>query len=485
MRSIAILLALIFVSKALHVPTDSPIDHFIVLMLENRPFDHMCGWLKRENPDIDGLTGKENNVYHNVTYYVNDTCPYVNPFDPDHSFDGTTIQIMGHEYGWINPAPMDGFVKRAALLNEGPLDTVMQGFSPERVPAISTLAREFALFDKYFVSFPGETIMNRLFFNMGSSAGFTFGNDTQVAIGYPGRTMYDLFDTYNITWRAYYEDISDLLYMQNVRNISNLLENFKEYTTFQQDVADGNLPQYTWVSPRFYPDEGRQARDQHPDHDVVEGERILAEVYSAVRNSPKWNRTALLVTYDEHGGFYDHVSPPWGVPNPMPGTNSSDDPAHPFNFTRLGLRVCTILVSPLVQKGTVVHEPQSAAYEATSMFPTLRNLFGFPDEPLTPRQAWAAPYDWLLRSGQPPRTDCPVTLPVPAEHSEERYQSVLKEMQKKKPNGLQQEMYRMVEGLHGRDGSGIERFPTQVALGKHVTEQHKLFFEMKRATTQK
>jgi phospholipase C len=465
------------------VAINPKIQHFVVLMLENRAFDHMCGWMKKDNPDIDGLTGSEYNEYEGVKYYVNTTCPYVNPFDPDHGFDQVTEQLMGSKDWWIDPAPMSGFVQQAAHAGHSPIGNVMDGFSPERVPAITTLAKEFALFDKYFVSFPGETVINRLFFHMGHSDGATGTgpDDIEIIFGYNGTSIYDFFDKHGITWNAYYEDISDLLYMRSPRNLETLLERFRDFDAFLSDAKTGNLPKFSFISPRFYPDWGKAPRDQHPDHDVVEGERVIADVYAALRSSPNWNNTALLLTYDEHGGFADHVSPMWDVPDPLPLNNSWN--SRPFNFTRNGMRVCTVLVSPWVQKGLVVHEanaPNGGGYEHTSIFNTLRNIWGFPNEPLSARQAWAAPYDHLLNLTAP-RTDCPETLPIPTEHSEERAASVLAEIMEKKPNGLQREFYLIVEGLHGRDGSGFERFTSQRALGQHVRQEMAAFFAKKRA----
>jgi phospholipase C len=385
---------------------------------------------------------------------------------------------------------MSGFVKHAMTVKNASLDNigvVMTGFSPERVPALSTLAQEFAIFDAYHASLPGPTTPNRVFFNSGASDGVVDDNDLIIAVGFKGKTMFDFFEEHGITWKTYFEDISDLWYMDNLRNVSSI-DHFHDWDTFKKDAADGNLANYTWLSPRFYPDFGHQARDQHPDHDVVEGERAIAEVYEALRNGKKWDRTALLITYDEHGGIYDHVSPPDPVPNPD-GINAWDS-KYPFNFTRGGLRVCSVLVSPWVKKGLVVHGPNVSSplerisneideptaeppvYEHTSMFKTLRNIFGFPNEPLTKRQAWAAPYDWVLATEEQPRTDCPTSIPVPAAHTEERFKAVHAEMRKKRPNGLQRGFYRMVESLHGRDGSDEGRFQTQEEMGEYVKAEH-------------
>jgi phospholipase C len=463
-RTITLLLAAIAVAHA------AKIEHFIVLMLENRSFDHMCGWLNRNNSNIDGLTGAEFNVANGTKYYVADTCPYVNPFDPNHAFDHTTRQVMGSMKDWIDPAPMSGFALDHYLDGFPEFWTVMHGFPPERVPAISTLAMEFAIFDKYYASVPGPTIPNRLYFHSGTSDGSVHGDDMALAEGWPQRTLIDVLDSSNITWKGYYGDVSDLLYLRSPRKPRNIV-NLQPLDDFFTAVAEGTLPSYSWVSPQFYPSGKGPAQDQHPDHDVVEGERLMARVYEAIRKSPKWETTALLITYDEHGGFYDHVPPPVGCPNPD-GKNATDDMI-PFNFTREGLRVCSVLVSPLVKKGTVVHEAPEAQYEHSSIFRTLQNLWGFEEPPLTKRQAWAAPYDDVL-SLSTPRTDCPTTIPVPSEAAGRR-EAVHDEQRKKKPNGLQREIYRMVEGLHGRDGQDADRFQTQEEIGDHVRHYHDLY----------
>lgn len=446
------------------------IDHFIVLMMENRSFDHMCGWLNRNNSDIDGLNGNEYNIANGTKWFVKDTCPYVNPFDPNHAFDATTRQIMGSLHAWLDPAPMSGFARDHFMDGYPEYWTVMHGFSPERVPAISTLAMEYAIFDKYFASIPGPTIPNRLFFHSGTSDGTVHGDDVDLAEGWPQRCMVDVLNDSNITWASYYGDISDLLYLRAPRKPENIV-NLHPMEDFYKHAAEGNLPQYTWLSPQFYPMAGKQAQDQHPDHDVVEGERLMARIYEAIRSSPKWNSTALLITYDEHGGFYDHVPPPQGVPNPD-GKDATDDLLN-FNFTREGIRVCSVLVSPLVKKGTVVHNPAQGQYEHGSIFKTLQNLFGIDEAPITKRYAWAAPMDDLLSLNEP-RTDCPATVPTPSDTTE-RQQAVLEEQRRREPNGLQKEIYKMVEGLHGRDGKDSDRFKTQDDMGQYLRHMHELF----------
>jgi len=135
----------------------------------------------------------------------------------------------------------------------------------------------------------------------------------------------------------------------------------------------------------------------------------MSKVYEAVRKSPKWNSTLMIVTYDEHGGLYDHVPPPMkDIPNPD-GRDALDPP---FKFDRLGVRVPTILISPWVPKGAVIHEPASSHYDHTSFSATLKNMFDLPNF-LTKRDAGAATFDHVWKSVEEPRTDCPLALDQP------------------------------------------------------------------------
>ena len=166
---------------------------------------------------------------------------------------------------------------------------------------------------------------------------------------------------------------------------------------------------------------GEGSNDQHPDHDVALGEALIKDVYEAVRASPQWNETLFIITYDEHGGFYDHVVPP-NAPNP--GGAGAGGPSYPdagYNFTQLGVRIPTVLVSPWIERGTVVSEPPPAQrptndsqYNLTSIMATARKLLGMPTTPLTKRDAWAGTFEHVL-SRRAPRgdADCPAHLAQP------------------------------------------------------------------------
>jgi phospholipase C len=198
------------------------------------------------------------------------------------------------------------------------------------------------------------------------------------------------------------------------------LSSFHSMHKFYEDAAKGDLPAYSWVEPRYYDTPRYPASDQHPDHDVSVGDQLIKDMYEALRGGPLWNKTAFIITYDEHGGFFDHVPPPADIPSPD-GISSTDDP---FDFTRLGVRVPTLVISPWTSKGTVVHAPPSdqGQFDHTSLIATvLHKMFqpaaGYPSPDfLTQRDAWAATFEDLFTMESVPRSDCPLTLPDVPSH---------------------------------------------------------------------
>lgn len=189
-------------------------------------------------------------------------------------------------------------------------------------------------------------------------------------------------------------------------------DHFYSQTQFYEEAANGTLPAMSWLLPAI------QACD-HPCHDIAKGERLLKDVYEALRAGPKWNRTLFLVTYDDAGGYYDHVVPPFeGVPadeSPciVPGVHPKCGQV--FDFRRLGLRTSSLLMSPWVAKGTVFQEPKqgpmnTSQFDLTSIIATAKNLFNLSFF-LTKRDAWAGSFEELLLDT--PRTDAPMHLPEP------------------------------------------------------------------------
>ncbi|KAF8395701.1 hypothetical protein HHK36_019651 [Tetracentron sinense] len=176
------------------------------------------------------------------------------------------------------------------------------------------------------------------------------------------------------------------------------------------------MPNYVVLEPRYTDSKLSPANDDHPSHDVYEGQMLVKEVYEILRGSPQWNESLLVITYDEHGGFYDHV------PTPVSGVPSPDGIVGPepflFRFDRLGVRVPTIMVSPWIEKGTVVHGPNglpfpTSEFEHSSIPATVKKLFNLSSPFLTKRDEWAGTFEGILQKRTQPRSDCPEKLPTP------------------------------------------------------------------------
>jgi phospholipase C len=343
------------------------LKHIVVLMMENRSFDHMLGSLTAVNPQIDGIVAGLGNP--DTTGALVQPQPLaafqgqLDP-DPDHHFPAVDLQIFGGDTSAARQPNMQGFVK--SYFNQqqdvGHSQKIMYYFAQNQLPVLTTLATEFAVFNRWFASIPGPTICNRAFAHYGTSFG-QVGMDV-FYVKEPYQSIYDRLINANPPHSAkiYYYDTTS-----STMEIVNLLQNepklFGTYQQFLSDCASGNLPEYSFVEPNYNDhdgDDGEEvANDQHPDHNVQAGELFIASIYSAIKaNADLWQSTVLLVVYDEHGGIYDHVPPPNCSPNAPDGfVASANDTGTgaPFAFDRLGVRVPAILISPWVPKGLVVN----------------------------------------------------------------------------------------------------------------------------------
>lgn len=368
------------------------LKHIVVLMMENRSFDHMLGALKKTDPRINGLTGNESNPDTNGNpVLVQPLADYQDQLthDPDHHFPGTDLQIFGGQQGDGRVANMQGFVKSYfTQTNDMKLaQEIMYYFTPEKLPVLTTLAKEFAVFNSWFSSIPGPTICNRAFAHYGTSFG-----QVGMNVFYIGKnidSIYGRMINAGHTAKIYYYD-----QQSSTMEIVNLLQHQPEvFGTFSQFIADcnsGQLPDYSFIEPAYndHPGPGGGqilASDQHPTHNVHEGERFIGMVYNAIRdNDALWQSTALLVVYDEHGGLYDHVVPPTCLPDGFTAQPGDTDTNSAFAFDRLGVRVPAILISPYVPKGTVV---DGRIFEHACIPNTITNYFLNGDAKRTDREA--------------------------------------------------------------------------------------------------
>ncbi|XP_057430393.1 non-specific phospholipase C2 [Lotus japonicus] len=417
-----ILLTLLLLnSPSVHAISNNPIKTVVVLVMENRSFDHMLGWMKKLNPAINGVTGSESNRV-SVTdpksqqFFFKSQAQYVDP-DPGHSFQAIREQIFGSEDTSADPAPMNGFAQQAYSMDNttGMSQNVMNGFDPDMVAVYKTLVSEFAVFDRWFASVPASTQPNRLYVHSATSGGATSNVASLLAKGYPQQTIFDNLHDAGIDFGIYYQNIPATLFYRNVRKLKYVPKFHLYDLSFKSDAKAGKLPGYVVVEQRYMDTKLLPANDDHPSHDVYEGQKFVKEVYETLRASPQWNETLLVITYDEHGGFFDHV------PTPVRGVPSPDGIVgpEPFNFTfnRLGVRVPTIAVSPWIEKGTVVHGPNgsptpTSEYEHSSIPATVKKIFNLPSF-LTKRDAWAGTFEGIVQTRTQPRTDCPEQLPTP------------------------------------------------------------------------
>ncbi len=391
-------------------PGIQKLKHVVVLMMENRPFDHMLGALHAQIPAIDGLTGHETNLdTTGVRVPVLPQAEYQSQLDPDpnHHFAAVDLQIFGRQTGPNRTADMSGFVQSYfnQQLNVGHSHKILYYFTPDKLPVLTNLATEFAVFNRWFSSIPGPTICNRAFAHYGTS----FGN-ISMSLFYVGKqykSIYDrLLEAKHTVKLFYFDEASSTMEVVNLlQNQPDLFGTFKDF----EHACDSNtLPDYSFIEPNYTdhdaPDgSGEQiACDQHPDHDVLAGEQFIATVYNKIRQNPSlWESTALLIVYDEHGGIYDHVPPPACTPDGFVAQPKDTGTPDPFHFDRLGVRVPAILVSPWVGKGTVIDD----IFEHASIPATVTDFFLGQYDARSPREKAANTFlDHITLDTM--RTDC-------------------------------------------------------------------------------
>jgi phospholipase C len=395
--------------------------------MENRSFDHMLGGLSlvtengaKKYPKINGLRGEESNPdTQGAPVKVQPNAKYQGQLDPDpdHHFPGVDLQIFGGAPPGPGRVPnMQGFVKDyfTQTKDVGRSHNIMYYFSPEKLPVLSTLATQFAVFNGWFSSIPGPTICNRAFAHYGTSFG-QVGMDIFFILD-PIPSIYERMIQAGHTAKLYYYD-----QQSSTMEIVNLLKNqpqlFGSYAQFLADCKADTLPEYSFIEPCYndHPGPGGGeilASDQHPDHNVQEGEKFIAITYNAIRTNPAlWQSTALLIVYDEHGGIYDHVAPPACTPDGYSAKPEDTGTGEAFNFDRLGVRVPAVLVSPYIPKGTVVPGTEDAAngriFEHACIPATVTDFFLQNYDNRTIREKKAETFLDLLSGPMRPDSDIP------------------------------------------------------------------------------
>jgi phospholipase C len=341
------------------------LKHIVVLMMENRSFDHMLGFMKV--PGLDGLTGNETNPDSTgQAQSVQPTAAAQSELDPDpdHSWPGVNTQIFGNPQGTDDGSPkMQGFIKSyfTKMQNVNHSRNIMNCFSPDNLPVLTYLAQQYAVCDRWFSSLPGPTVPNRLFAHFGTS----FANvDNSMKFGDNGKSIYSRLMNAGYSAKIYYFDEQSAS-IGFTFLLQNQPQTMGTYNDFLSDCANSNLPNYSFVEPNYSDHNNLLASDQHPDHNVIAGENFIGDVYNHIRQSALWENTLLLIVYDEHGGTFDHVLPPNIQPDGTP------DPVSGFQFDRLGIRVPAIFVSPWIQAGTQLH----TQYEHASIGASVAGFF--------------------------------------------------------------------------------------------------------------
>jgi phospholipase C len=414
------------------------VKNVFVLMLENRSFDHMLGFSGIEGTDaetgqpttINGLKGNETNSYQGQPYPVAPSADDIMPMDPGHEFPDVVKQLCGENAAYplggpYPPIDNSGFVADyAASLSASQEEAnapnnfgkIMKCFSSEQLPVLNALAKAFVVCDNWHASIPGPTWPNRLFACGASSAGLDHSPTTgelatwETVDGFEFRNG-SIFDALRRRspdngWRIYAGDHFPMA--AGLKGI-DILE-IGSLNDFTREVKSSVYPWlYTWIEPNYGDtllNTYRGGNSQHPLDDVTQGEALIKTVYEAIRNSTHWEASLLIVTWDEHGGFYDHVAPPKTTP---PGDTPVGDKfnQYHFPFDRYGVRVPAIIVSPLIPANLIDHR----LYDHSSIPKTLETEFGLP--PLTERDKAANDVTALL-SLTTARTDAPTTLPNPA-----------------------------------------------------------------------
>ena len=341
-------------------------EHFIVLMLENRSFDHLFGYLGKG----DGLPKGGATNYLKPTNSKSEAFSSRKGGDytaigqgPSHSLKQTNEQLFGQTKPTpavsVQTPPLNGFVasfkealtydlKRQPTSSE--LQQVMNCFDPVQLPVLSTLAQSFVLCDRWFADVPGPTMPNRAFVHAATSQGYTYNADWKPKFNC--KTLYDRINANkSLSWRSYYHDQDDILelYPYLEKDETNHVQ-FEG--NFVSDVAGDKLATYSFITPAFLNSPQHPTNSMHAPADVRPAEKLVADVYSALRSQPDvWKKTLLIVVFDEHGGYYDHVPPPATVsPDGIAGRMDQSFLV-PFDFKRLGLRVPAILISPWFKAG--------------------------------------------------------------------------------------------------------------------------------------
>ncbi|WP_199835928.1 alkaline phosphatase family protein [Streptomyces sp. TP-A0356] len=364
-------------APSLPAPADSGIDHIVVVMMENRSFDHYLGWLPGADGKQAGLTYTDRDGVAHSTHHL-DTAQGCRYNDPDHSYEGGRIEYNdGRCDGWLRAGTNDEFS--------------IGYYLPKDLDFYGKAAPAWTVCDRYFSAIMAETYPNRFYQHAAQTD--RIHNSTDVST-LP--TIWDRIAGAGLQGKYYFHDVPFTALWG-----TKYLGTSHPYADFLVDCAAGTLPQVSFVDPKFLDEGSGTSADDHPHADIRAGQHFLNEVYHAVTTGPAWGRTLLVINYDEWGGFFDHV-PPTTAPDARP------------EWGLRGFRTPCLVISPRAKRGHVAH----GVYDHTSVLKAIEWRWHLPA--LTPRDAAANNIAEVLDFTNPPNLRAPqwsvpdvVGLPCP------------------------------------------------------------------------
>jgi phospholipase C len=405
----------------------NPIQHVFVLMLENRSFDHLLGFSGLQGTDaatgaptkINGLLGPESNTFNGQAFPVTPGALYRMPVDPGHEFTSVLVQLCGPAAKYQNAGPYPpinnrGYVDSYVSSGGGndPAD-LMKCFTSAQLPVLNALASEFVICDNWQASMPGPTWPNRMFVHAASSGGLDHSPtsaeilewETLNGFRFANGSIFDALELKGIKRCLYAGD--DFPMVAALKGIQ--LGDIRQFSDFAGDLAESSFPfSYVFIEPSYdILNDYKSGTSQHPLADITQGEALIKATYEAIRNSAVWPSSLLIITWDEHGGFYDHAIPPSAVAPGDTAPNSKYNQTG-FTFEQYGPRVPAFAISPLIPSNLIDHR----LYDHSSIPATLEQLFTL--NPMTKRDAMANSLTALATLSSP-REDAPATLPSPAD----------------------------------------------------------------------
>ena len=359
-----------------------PIDHILVLMQENRSFDHYFSHLNRRNVDRARKTMSNPDPTGGPPIHPFHQREYCEVADLNHGWDGSHLE-------W-NGGAMDGFTAQ----NVDPADPTghrtMGFYTKHDLPFYYKLYRTFAMSDRHFCAVLGPTFPNRHFLLAATAFGHISNDFPTVGTEFSQPTIFNLLDEAAVSWKVYQSDVAFSIIYAYVRN--ERMANVRPIAEFFRDAAAGTLPQVAFIDPAFL---GAGENDEHPPTNVQVGQAFVASVVGAFVQSPNWPRGALFITYDEHGGYWDHVPPPPAcIPDDIPPNLNPGDVQAAYD--RYGIRVPFLAVSPFARKHYVSH----TTTDQTAILRFIETRFDLPA--LTRRDANASPLLDMFDFENPP-----------------------------------------------------------------------------------